>query len=136
MENVDELEQLNGTLTQWINEERFEHFPKITRANINQMLQTRKFLVLVVVEENKLNELVSHEHDFREMMENFTHKHYDRYHNRFQFGWVSDNTPVFFFFINIYFTLTCLRSSFDRSAAPSWPTRSPWTTCRRLICWC
>lgn len=88
---VADIERLNRTLTQWVNEERFAHFPKITRANINQAIQTRKFLVLTVVEENKLNELPADEHDFREMMENFTHQYYDRYHKRFQFGWVNMN---------------------------------------------
>lgn len=64
-------------------------YPQITRANIHQMVQTRKFLVLAVVEENKLNEIASHELEFRDLVESIVRKHYDSYHERFQFGWVS-----------------------------------------------
>ena len=55
-EEVD-FEYLNSTMYDWINAERFATFPKITRGNINQLLQTRKYLVLAVVEENKLQEI-------------------------------------------------------------------------------
>lgn len=56
---------------------------------MHQIIQTRKFVVLVVVEENKLNEVASHELEFRDMVESIMRKHYDVYHDRFQFGWVS-----------------------------------------------
>lgn len=79
---------LNTTLHQWINEERFLTFPKITRSNINQFMQTKKFLVLAVVEENKLNEIATHELEFREMIEMIIRTNRDKFHNRFQFGWV------------------------------------------------
>jgi thioredoxin domain-containing protein 10 len=52
-----EVEFLNASMFDWINAERFATFPKITRVNINQLLQTRKYLVLAVVEENKLLEI-------------------------------------------------------------------------------
>jgi thioredoxin domain-containing protein 10 len=52
-----ELEYLNASLFDWINAERFATFPKITRGNINQLLQTKKYLVLAIVEENKLQEI-------------------------------------------------------------------------------
>lgn len=64
---------------------------QITRANIHQMVQTRKFLVLAVVEENKLSEIVSHELEFRDLVESIVRTHYSWYHERFQFGWVSYN---------------------------------------------
>ena len=54
--NVD-MEFLNASVYDWINVERFATFPKVTRVNINQLLQTRKYLVLAVVEENKLLEI-------------------------------------------------------------------------------
>lgn len=81
-------EFLNGTLFNWVNEERFTAFPKVTRSNIYQISQTQKFLVLAVVEENKLNEIASHEMEFRDMVESIVRKHYDKYHKRFQFGWI------------------------------------------------
>lgn len=84
---VDE-EFLNDTLFNWVNEERFVAFPKITRSNIYQISQTKKFLVLAVVEENKLNEIASHEMEFRDMVESIVRKYYDKYHQRFQFGWI------------------------------------------------
>lgn len=52
-----EMESLNASVYDWINVERFATFPKVTRGNINQFLQTRKYLVLTVVEENKLLEI-------------------------------------------------------------------------------
>lgn len=79
---------LNKTLFDWVNEERFIAFPKVTRSNIYQISQTQKFLVLAVVEENKLNEIASHEMEFRDMVESIVRKYYDKYHKRFQFGWI------------------------------------------------
>ncbi|KAJ8898194.1 hypothetical protein PR048_003554 [Dryococelus australis] len=57
--SLDEIafENMNETMFNWVNEERFTTFPKVTRGNIHQLLQTRKYLVLVVVEENKLHEV-------------------------------------------------------------------------------
>jgi thioredoxin domain-containing protein 10 len=55
--NSGEMEFLNASMSDWINAERFATFPKITRGNINQLLQTRKYLVLAIVEENKLLEI-------------------------------------------------------------------------------
>jgi thioredoxin domain-containing protein 10 len=52
-----EMEFLNASVYDWINVERFATFPKVTRGNINQFLQTRKYLVLAIVEENKLLEI-------------------------------------------------------------------------------
>lgn len=72
----------------WINEERFISFPKITRANIYQISQTQKYLVLAVVEENKLSEIASHELEFRDMIESIVRQKYDKYHKHFQFGWI------------------------------------------------
>lgn len=79
---------INETLSKWVNEERFVAFPKITRSNIYQISQVQKFLVLAVVEENKLNEIASHEMEFRDMIESIIRQNYDKYHKRFQFGWI------------------------------------------------
>ncbi|XP_058832375.1 protein disulfide-isomerase TMX3 [Topomyia yanbarensis] len=89
-DNFDLVEpaHLNESLFRWVNEERFPTFPKITRNNIHHVIQTKKYLVLAVVEENKLNEIAAHEQEFRDMMEIFVHKNKQKYHSRFQFGWV------------------------------------------------
>lgn len=50
----------NTSLTQWVNAERFDTFVKISRANMHQMLETNKFLVLAFVEENKAGKLPPH----------------------------------------------------------------------------
>ncbi|CRL00032.1 CLUMA_CG013320, isoform A [Clunio marinus] len=84
-----ELSHLNGTLHNWITCERFPTFPKITRENIYLLRQTKKFLALVVVEENKLNELMTHELEFRDMIERIIRTKRSKYHEFFQFGWTN-----------------------------------------------
>lgn len=82
---------LNASLHRWTNEERFPVFPRVTRSNINELMSTRKFLVLAVVEENKLAEIATHELEFRDLVETVirtdTHRE-PRFRHRFQFGWV------------------------------------------------
>lgn len=84
----EKAEHLNSSLYKWINEERFETFPKITRGNINEILQTNKYIVLVVVEENKLQQIPTEMLEFRDMVESLIRKKRDKYHKHFQFGWV------------------------------------------------
>ncbi|GLH03080.1 Protein disulfide-isomerase [Gryllus bimaculatus] len=83
-----ESQDLNSTMFNWINAERFETFPKVTRGNIHQILQTGKYLVLAVVEENKLLEVPPDMIDFRDMVESVIRKNKKRLHKNFQFGWV------------------------------------------------
>jgi len=80
---------VNETVFQWVNVERFTLFPKVTRFNIHQLLKTNKYLVLAVVQEDKLNQIATHELEFRDMVEGVIRKHRARYHEKFQFGWVS-----------------------------------------------
>lgn len=83
-----DTDDTNDSLNRWVNEERFAVFPKVTRANIHQIRQTKKYLVLAVVEENKLNEIVSLELEFRDMVETIIRQHYETFHPDFQFGWI------------------------------------------------
>ncbi|KAG8239679.1 hypothetical protein J437_LFUL017232, partial [Ladona fulva] len=76
----DTEEILDGTLQDWVNKERFETFMKVTRGNINQVLQTGKYLVLAVLQENKLQDIPSDMLQFREMVESVIRKNRDRYH--------------------------------------------------------
>ncbi|XP_019875387.1 protein disulfide-isomerase TMX3 isoform X2 [Aethina tumida] len=64
---LQEANHLNKTMFKWINEERFEIFPKVTRGNIHQLIETKKYLVLAVVEENVLHELSAEMLEFRNM---------------------------------------------------------------------
>lgn len=82
--------EVNETIHHWVNVERFVTFPKITRFNIHQLMKTKKYLVVAVVEEDKLNQVATHELEFRDMVEGVIRKHRDRYHDQFQFGWIGD----------------------------------------------
>lgn len=66
---IENKEALNETLDKWINTERFGFFPKITRSNINELMDTGKYIAIVVVAENKLNEITQTERDFKDMVE-------------------------------------------------------------------
>jgi len=81
------VEYLNHTLFKWVNEERFESFPRVTKSNLHHIVQTKKYLVMAVVEENKVNEMAAHEIEFKDMVEDFVLRHKVKYHRRFQFCW-------------------------------------------------
>lgn len=86
---IEEVHKLNSSVHKWINEERFETFPKITEANFKEILRTNKYIVLVVVEENKLQQIPKEMLDFRDSVESIIRKKRDKYHKSFQFGWTS-----------------------------------------------
>jgi thioredoxin domain-containing protein 10 len=88
-----ESSTLNETMHTWIVQEKFLTFPKINRENLHQLRQTNKFIVIVVVEENKLNELEMHEQEFRDMVEQIIRTKRSKYHSMFQFAWTG--TPDF-----------------------------------------
>ncbi|KAL0271501.1 UNVERIFIED_CONTAM: hypothetical protein PYX00_008580 [Menopon gallinae] len=81
-------ENFNSSLHDWVNEERFLTFPKVTRGNLHQFYQINKYLVLAVLEENKLEEISSDMLEFRDMVESVVRSNRMRYHKYFQFGWV------------------------------------------------
>ncbi|KAH8365901.1 hypothetical protein KR093_006999, partial [Drosophila rubida] len=83
-------QDVNDTIFQWVNVERFTLFPKVTRFNIHQLLKTQKYLVLAVVQEDKLSQIATHELEFRDMVEGVIRKHRARYHDQFQFGWIGE----------------------------------------------
>ncbi|XP_049873957.1 protein disulfide-isomerase TMX3-like [Pectinophora gossypiella] len=85
---LQDKEALNVTLDKWINTERFGFFPKITRSNINELMDTEKYIVIVVVSENKLSEITQTERDFKDMVEGIIKKQKRDLHPRFQFGWM------------------------------------------------
>jgi thioredoxin domain-containing protein 10 len=78
---------LNASMHTWIVQEKFLTFPRVTRENLHQLRQTRKFLVIAVVEENRLAELETHEQEFRDMVEQLVRTKRSKFHDRFQFGW-------------------------------------------------
>lgn len=70
------------------------------------MVLTKKYLVLAIVEENKLSEVATHELEFRDLIESIIRNNYEKYHKRFQFGWVKDFRSLGFpkksFFVLIF----------------------------------
>ncbi|XP_013190883.1 protein disulfide-isomerase TMX3 [Amyelois transitella] len=87
---IEDKEALNVSLDKWINSERFGFFPKITRSNINDLIDTEKYIVMAVVSENKLNEITQTERDFKDMIEGIVKKRKRDLHRRFQFGWLGN----------------------------------------------
>ncbi|CAK1586106.1 unnamed protein product [Parnassius mnemosyne] len=85
---IDDKETLNTTLDRWINSERFGFFPKITRANINDIMDIQKYIVIAIVSENKLGEITQTEKDFKEMVESIIRKKKYELNDHFQFGWM------------------------------------------------
>lgn len=77
-------------MSNWINEERFESFPKITRGNINEILQTNKYIVFVIVDEDKFQQIPLEMMEFMNKVESLVKNYRDKYHKNFQFGWVGD----------------------------------------------
>ncbi|XP_045450754.1 protein disulfide-isomerase TMX3-like [Melitaea cinxia] len=89
-ELIQNKDNLNVTLNKWINSERFGFFPKITRSNINDLMDTEKYIVIAVVSENKLQEITQTERDFKDMIENIIRNRKHELHHRFQFGWMGN----------------------------------------------
>lgn len=89
-ELIQDKDNLNVTLNKWINSERFGFFPKITRSNINDLMDTEKYIVIAVVSENKLQEITQTERDFKDMIENIIRNRKHELHHRFQFGWMGN----------------------------------------------
>ncbi|XP_075978910.1 protein disulfide-isomerase TMX3-like [Anticarsia gemmatalis] len=85
---IEDKEALNVSLDKWINAERFGFFPRISRANINELMDVEKYIVIAVVSENKLNEITQTERDFKDMIESIIKKRKRDLHDRFQFGWM------------------------------------------------
>ncbi|XP_057666907.1 protein disulfide-isomerase TMX3-like [Diorhabda carinulata] len=85
--DVVDADYINASMHKWINEERFETFPKLTETNINEILHTRKYIVLVIVEENKLLQIPKEMIDFKNTVESLARTKRYKYHNHFQFGW-------------------------------------------------
>lgn len=86
----DDVEHLNTSMHRWINEERFETFPKITEGNFNEILQTKKYIVVVVVEDNKLQQVSKEMYEFKNLMESMIRNNRNKYHKNFQFGWTNN----------------------------------------------
>lgn len=77
----------NTSIYSWVMAERFPLYVKVTRGRFSNIMATKKFVVIAVLEENKLLELSPEMDDFKEMVHQVIVKNRERYHKHFQFGW-------------------------------------------------
>ena len=78
---------VNTSLYSWVTRERFPLFAKVTRGRFGKFLATNKFVVIAVVEENKLEQVSDEMVAFKEMVRRIVINNQDRYGEKFQFGW-------------------------------------------------
>lgn len=82
-----------ASLEQWINGERFKSFPKVSGGNINDMAETGKSLVMIVVnpEDREKADLT---HRIKDVGQTMASKYREIYHRDFQFLWMTDVETV------------------------------------------
>jgi len=78
---------VNTSLYGWVTAERFPLFVKVTRGKFSNIMATNKFVVIAVLEENKLLEISPEMEDFKDMVKQVIEKNREKYHKHFQFGW-------------------------------------------------
>jgi thioredoxin domain-containing protein 10 len=71
----------------WLMAERFPLFVKVTRGRFGNIMATNKFLVIAVLEENKLMQIEPDQEQFRDMLKEVIEMNREAYHKHFQFGW-------------------------------------------------
>ena len=77
----------NTSLYSWVMRERFPMFAKVTRGRFGKFMATNKYVVIAVVEENKLEQVSQEMEEFKEMVRQVVVKNQGRYRDQFQFGW-------------------------------------------------
>jgi len=78
---------VNTSLYGWVTAERFPLFVKVTRGRFSNIMATNKYVVIAVLEENKLLEISPEMEDFKEMVRQVIENNREKYHKHFQFGW-------------------------------------------------
>eukprot|EP00096_Caligus_rogercresseyi_P011615 TRINITY_DN4617_c0_g1_i1.p1 TRINITY_DN4617_c0_g1~~TRINITY_DN4617_c0_g1_i1.p1 ORF type:complete len:453 (+),score=106.85 TRINITY_DN4617_c0_g1_i1:100-1458(+) len=86
--SLEEQDPRNASLVSWVNSERFPLFMKVTRGKFHHLMNTKKLLVMAVLEENRIGELSEEMQEFREMLQLVLERNLNRYRNVFQFGWI------------------------------------------------
>jgi len=79
---------LTISLSEWVIRERFPTFMRITRANFQELTGTNKYIVVAVVDEDKLGRLTPEMATFKSLVESIILRNKDVYNHHFQFGWV------------------------------------------------
>jgi len=80
--------ELNVTLAQWINRERFACFVKVTQGTLPMLLRTEKYLAIAVLEENLIGRFTTEMEEFQEMLKSVAHMHLEEFKEDFVFGWM------------------------------------------------
>jgi len=78
---------LNTSLYKWMMGERFPLFVKVTRGKFGNIMTTNKYVVIAVLEENKLLEITPEMEQFKSVVRKVIEENRDKYHEHFQFGW-------------------------------------------------
>ncbi|PRD27129.1 UNVERIFIED_CONTAM: tmx3 [Trichonephila clavipes] len=82
------LASYNISLRTWVNKERFPAFIKVSPGNFHQLIKTKKYIVIAVLEENQIGGLTLKMSEFRDVLEAIAVNNKDLYHDRFIFGWL------------------------------------------------
>ena len=75
------------SLYSWVIRERFPMFTKVTRGKFSKIMATRKYVVIAVLEENKLEQITPEMEQFRELVRGVVASNQEKYLQHFQFGW-------------------------------------------------
>merc|ERR1719351_482586 len=77
----------NTSIYSWMMKERFPMFAKVTRGRFGKIMATNKFVVMAVVDENKLEQISPEMELFKEMVRQVVVNNQEKYLKHFQFGW-------------------------------------------------
>merc|ERR1740129_1960741 len=64
----------------WVMAERFPLFVKVTRGRFGNIKATKKYVVIAVLEENKLMQIEPEQEEFRDMLKEVVEKNRELYH--------------------------------------------------------
>ncbi|GFT20048.1 protein disulfide-isomerase TMX3 [Nephila pilipes] len=84
----DMLISYNISLRNWVNKERFPAFIKVSPGNFHQLIKTKKYIVIAVLEENQIGGLSLKMSEFRDVLEAIAVNNKELYHEHFIFGWL------------------------------------------------
>ena len=77
----------NTSVYGWMMKERFPMFAKVTRGRFGKIMATNKYVVMAVVDENKLEQISPEMELFKEMVRQVVVNNQEKYLKHFQFGW-------------------------------------------------
>lgn len=82
-----------SNLQNWVNTERFTAFPLVAGANINEIAESGKILVMMVFDSDGAERQALSQR-IKDMLQALTTEHRDRFHSGFQLLWMEDMDTV------------------------------------------